>query len=353
MLDQLTQESRDWVDAGLILAAFWIPAILLRMLWGNILSPWIKRSNNPDLVLLLRPLRFLVIWTLLLSGLNYGFQSLNFAEMHPSWGEWTGKGLSIAWVLLAMMVTNRFTVGWFKYQARKSASSEEDVRDRVQTPQKLTTAGVLVVGSLFILRLAGIDISPLLAGGAVGGIIIGLALQDSLSNVFAGLFLNMDRPFRVGELLRLDQDREGFVEEVGWRYTKVRLWNDSLLVIPNKKFGESSFVNYNRPVAQLSVSLDCSVAYDSDLEKVERVAIAAAREAQDSLADEPIDFEPYVRWRAFGEYAVQFRVFLRCDHPTKQYRAVSTCLMIIHRRFKEEGIEIPVPELRSRPAKPA
>lgn len=344
MLENLNPEAKEWISALLILGAFWIPAILLRVLWSSILSPWIKRSHNPDVVFFVKPVRSLIIWALILGGINFSLHALEYVTQRDALSIWLTRTLSIAWVILAMVTGSRLITGLFKYKARRSAASEEEVRDRVSTSQKLATGVIVVLGALFIMRIAGVDISPLLAGGAVGGIIIGLALQDSLSNVFAGLFLNMDQPIKVGELLRLDQDREGFVEEVGWRYTKVRLWNDSLLVIPNNKFGQSSFINFNRPVASLTVNLDCSIAYDSDLDQVEKVAIEAARAAQAKLADRELHFEPYVRWRSFGDFAIQFRVFMRVDHPTKQYRAISECIKEIHVRFKEAGLVIPIPE---------
>jgi len=344
MLDSLGPEARDWVEALLILLAFWAPAIALRLLWQLLLGPWIKRSRNPNLALLIRPLRTLVVVTLVLGGINYAFQSLDYAEIHHSLSVWIEKSLSIAWIILTMFVLVKLVGGLFYYQASRHAKADEEVRERTSTPQKLTTGAIVVIGALFILQVAGIDVSPLLAGGAVGGIIIGLALQDSLSNVFAGLFINMDRPIQVGDLLRLDQDREGFVEEVGWRYTKVRLWNDSMLMIPNSKFGQSSFINFNRPVSELQVNVDCGVAYDSDLELVERIAVEAARAAQDEVNEHEMLFEPYVRWRSFGDYAIQFRVFCRADHATKQYRLVSACVKQMQKRFQEAGITIPIPE---------
>lgn len=343
MLENLNPDAKDWITALLILAAFWIPAAVLRFLWGRILSPWIKRSNDPNSVFLLKPLGSLVMWGLILGGLNFSLQALDYVANREVLLAGVPRALTIAWVILAMATASRLVTGLFQYHAHKSAASQEEVRDRVSTSQKLATGAIIVVGLLFIMRIAGVDISPLLAGGAVGGIIIGLALQDSLSNVFAGLFLNMDRPIRVGELLRLDQDREGFVEEVGWRYTKVRLMNDSLLVIPNNKFGQSTFINFHRPIASLTVNVECSVSYDSDLEQVEKVAIEAARAAQEHIADRDLHFDPYVRWRSFGDFAIVFRVFFRVDNPTKQYRATSECIKQIHRRFREADIVIPFP----------
>jgi len=342
MLGSLSPEAQDWVEAGFILAAFWIPAALFRIFWKQILGPWINKSSNPKIALLIRPVRAMVSWGLILGGLNLAYQSLEFALKRPTLSEWVTRGITIAWVVLAIYFTTRLVAGAFQYQAQK-ANADGEYRNRTTTSQKLATGAIIVFGALFILRIGGIDISPLLAGGAVGGVIIGLALQDSLSNVFAGLFLNMDRPIKVGDLLKLDQDREGFVEEVGWRYTKVRLWNDSLLMIPNNKFGQSTFINFNRPDTALNTHVECGIAYDSDLDHVERVAIAAAKAAQDAANDRETEFEPYVRWRSFGDSAIVFRVFMRVDEATAQYRANHYCIKEMHRRFKAEGIDIPFP----------
>ena len=342
MLGSLSPEAQDWVEAGFILAAFWIPAALFRIFWKQILGPWINKSSNPKIALLIRPVRAMVSWGLILGGLNLAYQSLEFALKRPTLSEWVTRGITIAWVVLAIYFTTRLVAGAFQYQAQK-ANADGEYRNRTTTSQKLATGAIIVFGALFILRIGGVDISPLLAGGAVGGVIIGLALQDSLSNVFAGLFLNMDRPIKVGDLLKLDQDREGFVEEVGWRYTKVRLWNDSLLMIPNNKFGQSTFINFNRPDTALNTHVECGIAYDSDLDHVERVAIAAAKAAQDAANDRETEFEPYVRWRSFGDSAIVFRVFMRVDEATAQYRANHYCIKEMHRRFKAEGIDIPFP----------
>lgn len=340
MLDHLNSTARDWVEAVLILGSFLLPAILLRIAWAKLIAPWFKRSKNASLTLLVRPLRVLVVWALVLSGINFALQSLDHIKSSPALAVGIEKLLAIAWTILAMVVATRFFIGWFRYRERKSAAEGQDARARISTAQKLTTALVILLGSLSILRIAGIDINPLLAGGAVGGLIIGLALQDSLSNVFAGLFLNIDRPIREGELLWLDENREGFVEEVGWRYTKVRLLNDSLLVIPNSKFSQSSFINFDRTVAYLDVAVTISVAYGSDPASVEATALEAAKEAQKAVNSDE-DLEPYVRWESIGEKMATLKVFMRTKRSARQYQLTSECIRLVLKKFPERGISFP------------
>lgn len=340
-MNHLNETTRDWIEALLILASFLIPAIILRMAWAKVIGPWFKRSKNANIVLLVRPLRVLVVWALTLSGINFALQSLEYFQDNPTLSVSVEKALSIAWTILAMVVATRFFVGWFHYKERRNLKEGQDFHARISTAQKLTTGIIILFGALSILRIGGIDISPLLAGGAIGGIIIGLALQDSLSNVFAGLFLNIDRPIREGELLWLDQDREGFVEEVGWRYTKVRLLNDSLLIIPNNKFGQSSFINFDRTVSDLGVAVTINVAYGSDPMEVEAAAIEAAKEAQARVAPEEAEAHPYVRWESMSEKMATLKVYMRTDRSSRQYHLTSECIRLILKKFPERGISFP------------
>src|SRR5690606_30976565 len=116
----------------------------------------------------------------------------------------------------------------------------------------------------------------------------------SLSNVFAGLFLNIDRPVRVGEVISLGPDKEGTVEEIGWRYTKIRLHSNNMLIVPNKTFASTEIINYDRPEESTSTSIEVRVPLDADLDEVERVALEAARKTQEDVNTRHIDFKPAV-----------------------------------------------------------
>lgn len=98
---------------------------------------------------------------------------------------------------------------------------------------------VFVVGGLAILARLGVHIGPMLTALGVGGIAVGLALQDTLGNLFAGIGLLLDRAIRVGDHLRLEGGQEGQVEDIGWRTTKIRLLSGDQLVVPNTKLAQN------------------------------------------------------------------------------------------------------------------
>ena len=154
---------------------------------------------------------------------------------------------------------------------------------------------VLSIGLLVLLDSLGIQITPLLTALGVGGLAVALALQDTLSNLFAGVHLLADRPIRVGDYVRIADSIEGYVVDVGWRSTRVRMLANNVVIVPNKKVAESIITNYDMPERRMALLLPVSVGYGSDPDRVEAVltaeAMAAAREVPGLLA-EP---EPFAR----------------------------------------------------------
>ena len=127
---------------------------------------------------------------------------------------------------------------------------------------------IYLIAVVIILGYFKLDITPLLAGVGVGALAIGLALQSTLSNFFAGLHLVSDQPIRVGDFIELDKDTMGFVEDIGWRSTRIKTMTDNLIIVPNGKLADTTILNYSLPKQDMSFWVPCGVAYESDLEKV-------------------------------------------------------------------------------------
>jgi len=109
--------------------------------------------------------------------------------------------------------------------------------------QAVIRAVVIVVGGLVVLGHLGIAITPILTALGIGGLAVALALQDTLSNLFAGFHLLADRPVRVGDTIRLENGMEGMVEDIGWRSTRIRQPADDLVIVPNAKLAQSILTN--------------------------------------------------------------------------------------------------------------
>jgi small-conductance mechanosensitive channel len=194
-----------------------------------------------------------------------------------------------------------------------------------------------------ILGYFQVDITPLIAGVGLGALAIGLALQSTLTNFFAGVHILSDKPIRVGDFIELDKDTYGVVEDIGWRSTRIRMLTDNLLVIPNAKLADSNIINYSMPKQDFSIWVPCGVAYESDLKKVEKVTLEVAKEIQQKIPGAVKDFEPAFRFREFSDSNINFTAILRVEEPMARFVVRNEFIKALKERFDKEKIEISWP----------
>lgn len=218
-----------------------------------------------------------------------------------------------------------------------------DVLAQVRVLRKLATVTVWTLAVVIVLSQFGYRISTLLAALGVAGLAVALAVQDILANLFAGFYIVADRSIRTGDYIRLDSGQEGFVDEVSWRNTRVRGWDNNMIIIPNAKLIKSVLTNYDLPRKELSVNVDCGVSYDSDLEEVEKATLAVARETLINTPGAVRDFEPVLRYKEFGESNINFVVVLRAADASAQFLIRHEFIKRLHSRYKEESITISYP----------
>ena len=202
---------------------------------------------------------------------------------------------------------------------------------------------IYLIAVVIILGYFKLDITPLLAGVGVGALAIGLALQSTLSNFFAGLHLVSDQPIRIGDFIELDKDTMGFVEDIGWRSTRIKTMTDNLIIVPNGKLADTTILNYSLPKQDMSFWVPCGVAYESDLQKVEQVTIEVAKDVQQNFPGAVKDFEPMFRFSEFGDSNIDFIAILRVKEPMIRYRLRNEFIKKLKKRFDEEQIEISWP----------
>jgi small-conductance mechanosensitive channel len=177
----------------------------------------------------------------------------------------------------------------------------------------------------------------------VGGLAVALALQDTLSNMFAGIHLLADRPIRVGDYVKIGEI-EGFVLDVGWRSTRVLLLQNNVVIIPNKKVAESTIVNYELPESRMAVLIRVSVGYASDIDHVERVLLEEAKGAVGAVPGLLADPAPSARLvPGFGESSLDFTLVCHVATFVDQFEAQHELRKRILMRLRAEGIEMPYP----------
>lgn len=202
---------------------------------------------------------------------------------------------------------------------------------------------IFVFGALVILDTLGVSITPIVTTLGIGGLAVALAFQDTLSNLFSGLYMIISRQVRPGDYVKLQSGEEGYVTDISWRNTTIKEIPNNLIVIPNSKLGSAIFTNYHLPAKNLTVTIQVGVSYDSDLDKVEQVTLEVAREVMQKVAGDGCEFEPFVRYHTFGDFSINFTVFLSVDEFFDQRIAKHEFVKRLHRRYKQEGIEIPFP----------
>jgi small-conductance mechanosensitive channel len=203
---------------------------------------------------------------------------------------------------------------------------------------------IYVAAALAIVSHFGVDITPAIAALGVGGLAIGLALQSTLTNFFAGLHIISDRPVVVGDYIELrNEGVEGHVTDISWRSTRIKTPTDSLVVIPNAKLADSVIVNDYTNGKELNMKVDCGVAYGSKLNDVESVTLEVAKWVQENVEGAVRGFQPLFRFDRFGESNIEFKVTLRVqkfeDKPAVRHEFIKS----LAKRFENEGIEISYP----------
>lgn len=208
----------------------------------------------------------------------------------------------------------------------------------------LSKALVYSIGGLIILDSLGISITPLLASLGVGSVAIALAAQETLSNLFSGFYILLDKPFKVGDVIKVDEGVEGFVAKIGWRSTHIRLYANNIVVIPNSKIASSMITNFDLPESDVSVIIPLGVSYDSDLHHVEQVVLEVAFLIQNTLPFASKTQAPTMAYTSFGDSSINFNVVLKVKRITDGALMKHEFIKALQVRFQQERISIPFPQ---------
>ncbi len=334
------------LTAAGILAAFLVAALLVRLTGASIMRRYLNHNGSEHEEGLVCTLRSLLTWVLVLAGVYYSLASLPEIDHSPHLSMLLSRALDVIAIIVVtwavIRAINLFMM-WRTNIAVARGAASRDITHQINTLRKVLDIIVFVIALLYILSTSGVNLSPLLASGAVGGLAVALAAQDTLSNLFAGFYLGLDRPIREGDFIQLESGQQGTVMEIGWRNTRIRLLPNNVVVIPNAKLSQSVFTNYTLPVADMSLYVNCGVAYDSDLELVERVTLEVASSLQAEIPGADPTWTPSVTWKEFANSSINFTVGLRVKEFNAQYKLQSEFIKAIYKRFNQEGINIPFP----------
>lgn len=221
--------------------------------------------------------------------------------------------------------------------------------DRVKWIQPKTVplldmvAKFLVAGAgiYFICVAWGIPLTSWLASAGIVGIAVGFAAKDTLANLFSGVFILADAPYKVGDFVILDGGLRGEVQEIGVRSTRILTRDDVEVTVPNAVIANARIVNETGgPYDKMRVRVKVAAAYGSDVDQVRDVLLSCA-EGAPWLATDPA---PRVRFRAFGDSGLDFELLAWIERPLYRGRVLDELNRRVYKAFIAAGIEIPYPK---------
>ena len=201
-------------------------------------------------------------------------------------------------------------------------------------------AAFVVIAILYTLSTWGVEISPLLASLGIAGVAVALAMQQTLSNVFAGIALIMDKTIRVGDIVKLDTGEMGEVYSISLRSVRIKTFDNEMIIIPNSVVANAKIQNLLQPDPTIRVNIDFSVEYGVDPEYVKRIVLEELSNMQ--IIDKTKEIR--ILFLGMGENSLNFRAMFWVDHIDKRWPAHQEALTKIYRRLYKEEIGIPFPQ---------
>ena len=207
----------------------------------------------------------------------------------------------------------------------------------------LTNFAIFSLGILFILQSFGISITPLITALGVGGLAVSLALKDTLSDLFGGINILLSKTMQEGDYVQLDNGYQGYVENVGWRYTTIRERANNIISIPNSVLSGSISKNFSSMDSAFRVPIQIGVSYDSDLDHVEKVALEVANDLYENLDCVSKSYKPVIRFREFADSSINFFIYFQGKNFGDHNTILNSYIKKLHKKFREEKIDIPYP----------
>lgn len=332
----LLQDPFQFVIPLALLIGTVLAGLIVRKVLFHFIREWAEHTDSHLDVLITGSLP-IILWSVML-GLHLATQNSKIPRQYLHYIPTT---LEFLWILSLTIAMSRLAGNVVRFYGSRVTGAQS-----VTTLlQKMAQLVVVAVGSVWLLKYVfDLSLTPILTTLGVGGIAVALALQDTLSNLFAGFYVSISGLIHIGDYIKLNTGEEGYITDINWRCTMMRGTTNNLVVIPNNKLGQAIYTNYFLPDPRMTMSVTVSVGYESDVDRVETIlldeTISAAREVKGLLA-EPA---PYVLFiPGPGDWALGFQVNFNVSQYTDQYLVQSELRKRIFKRLRKEGISMPFP----------
>lgn len=337
----LDPQTRDWLVTLGVLSGAYVAARVIAYVTGRLLTRAVQRAGGAFDLRLVKALVGPLTYALFLVG---AYAALHQLPAPDAWLRRFDDALFVAGVALFTAAAQRgyaLLMAWYTDPQRPGVT-EGPAHEFGPLFSKTGKIVIALAAAVAVFQHFHVNLGSLVISLGVGSLAVGLAAQDTLSNMVAGFTLMLDRPFRIGDRVVLASGEVGDVDAIGIRATRIRTVDDTVLVVPNSVLVKERLVNRSRPTRHIVCRVELGVAYGTDLSRAKDILRAAALASPHVDAERPVT----VLVTGFGESALNLLLVFEARDYLDQGLAISTVHEEIYRRLVEAGIEIPYPVRR-------
>ncbi len=332
----------NYATFGLNIGIWALIAVFFAFVINPVVHLFTKRTRTDIDDRVLRILHTPIFVLIIVYGVVSSFAILPLSEGHV---RFISEAYGVFLIAIVTFVGYKVYKEVLVYLAKRIAARTKTEIDDVLIPvvDKVGGLVILVFGAIAIVSYLGYNITFLLAGVGVFGLVIAFAAQDALSNFFSGMALLLDRPFVEGDFVLLPTGETCRVDKIGVRSCRLYdTFQNTYIVLPNNKLVNDKVTNLSEPDEQGIAEVSVNVAIGSDAEKVERILKEVAGAHKEVLQE--AGKAPTVRFTEFGESSLNFKLFVWVDNFMSKWRVAHDLRKEIYDRFSKEHIEIAVPQ---------
>ena len=336
ILDYLNSFNSPPLTAAVIFCIYIIAAKIIDIITNRILRKLAERTRSKidDRIidLLHRPIFF----TVLILGAIHATEIIKAPEKIIYYSNGLlYTALILTWAICLVKISNILIIGSIHKVSDITGLSKE------LTPliENMWTVLIIACSIMLMLSIWEINITPLLASAGIVGVAVALAAKDTLANLFGGISIFIDKPYRIGDYIVLDAGERGEVVSIGVRSTRIKTRDDILITIPNSIIANTKIINESAPVPNFRMRVPFTLAYGTEIDSVEEIMLALSKD-NENVQNEP---EPRVRFRSFGDSSLNYELLCWAKEPALRGLTIHQLNKEIYKRFGEAGISFPFP----------
>jgi len=327
----------DWGISFLIILGAIVVGKILYWFFSKIVKKLTEKTKTKIDDIIIDMIEEPIVLALTIFGLWYGLHRLNFT---PEWYDWMGKvyhillTINVTW-LIARMLDAIIA----EYIVPMTEKTESDLDDQIiPIVQKGLRSAIWILGIIVALNNAGYDVGALIAGLGIGGLALAMAAKDSVSNIFGGIMIFTDKPFKVGDRIKIN-GFDGTITEVGIRTSRMRTLEGRLVTIPNSQFTGDMVENVTEEPNR-KVKLNLGLTYDMTAEQMEKAIETLKEIAANNTA---IETDIAVGFTSFGDFSLGILFIYYIKKESDILNTKTNMNLAILREFNKHGLDMAFP----------